>query len=85
MPTPRELADDLIGTCSTFPIPEEELETLAELTEFESLAFCCQGCGWWCSTEELNNIGPRDLCDECHGESDDCSCDECKERHSEDD
>ena len=81
--TPQELAYTLIGTCRSFPLPEEELASQQEVEEFDSLAFCCQQCGWWCSTEELNNIGPRDLCDECHLESDDCSCDECEDRRSE--
>ena len=28
--------------------------------------FWCDGCGWCCSTEELNNDGPEDLCDTCN-------------------
>jgi hypothetical protein len=63
-----DLAHDLIGTCNSFPIPSEELETTAELVEFDSLAFCCDGCGWWVSTEELYNETSRDLCQECHDE-----------------
>ena len=34
-----------------------------------SVVFCCDGCGWWCNNEELNNhTGNEELCDECLAE-----------------
>jgi hypothetical protein len=61
--TARELADELIGTCAiAFPA---ELLSEGELAKFDDLAFECEGCGWWCSTDELNNEHGEQLCDEC--------------------
>lgn len=62
--TPRQLADDLIGT-SDHAYPEELLQTKEELQEFDQYAFNCDGCGWWCDTEELNNETARNLCNDC--------------------
>lgn len=64
-----DLADDLIGTARTVVV-EEELDTQAEVEEFDALAFVCDGCGWWCSTDELNNLTAENLCDDCHVEED---------------
>lgn len=64
-----DIADEYIGTARNM-IPEEELETKDDLVEFDELAFMCDQCGWWCSTEELNNGGMLNLCDDCHGEDD---------------
>jgi hypothetical protein len=77
-----DLADELVGT-ARMCVVEEELDTSDQVDEFDMLAFVCQGCGWWCSTDELNNIGPRDLCDECHAACDDCECEDCEERRAE--
>jgi hypothetical protein len=63
--TPQELADDLIGTAN-FCTPDEELHGEGDLQEFDMLAFECDCCGWWCSADELNNEGERNLCDDCH-------------------
>lgn len=60
-----DLSDRLIGTAENC-IVEEELETADEIVEFEELAFNCSQCGWWCSTEELNNETSEDLCDDCN-------------------
>ena len=60
-----DLADRLIGTADNV-YPEEELETPDEIVEFEELAFLCGQCGWWCSTEELNNETEQDLCNDCN-------------------
>lgn len=60
-----DLADRLIGTCDNV-IVEEELETADDIVEFDSLAFLCSACGWWCSTDELNNETSEDLCDDCN-------------------
>lgn len=65
--TPQELADDLIGTCQMC-IPEEKLHGEGDLAAFDALAFECDQCGWWFSTDELHNEGERNLCDDCHEE-----------------
>lgn len=63
----EELAERLIGTCENCN-PAEELTTDTEMTAFDALAFECNVCGWWCSTEELNNGGHQNLCDECQAD-----------------
>lgn len=63
----EELAERIIGTCTSCN-PCEELETEAELAEFDALTFECNVCGWWCSTDELNNEGHQNLCDECQAD-----------------
>lgn len=63
--TPESLAEHLIGTCSNFPIPQEVFQSEADLMAFDALAFVCDCCGWWCSTDELNNETSRDFCDQC--------------------
>ena len=68
--TPQGLADRLIGTAQTC-IPEEELENAEDVESFETLAFQCDVCGWWCDVEELNNLTSRNLCEECHREETD--------------
>jgi hypothetical protein len=64
---PRELAESVIGTCNNIVDELEEL-TLEESYTFDSLVFCCDGCGWWCGTEELNNLTDEELCDQCNDE-----------------
>lgn len=66
----RDLADKLIGTCESAVI-HEEMDTDAEIAEFDELAFLCEQCDWWCSTDELNNDGPINLCDDCLNENSD--------------
>lgn len=70
--TPEELADILIGTCNPNNIdPGEALGDDTEaLAAFDELAFECESCGWWCVTEELNNEGSTNLCDDCVDEGD---------------
>lgn len=70
MTTPQELAEELIGTCNSC-VPDERLETQADVVAFDALAFECDQCGWWCSTDELNNDGPCNLCDECEPDDED--------------
>jgi len=69
----EELAERLIGTCTTCN-PHEELSTDTELHAFDALAFECSQCGWWCGTDELHNEHGQNLCDECneeeHGDGD---------------
>jgi hypothetical protein len=61
-----ELAERLIGTAGVGVIVEEELDSAEDLAEYDRLCFCCEVCGWYSSTDELNNDGPRDLCDQCN-------------------
>lgn len=68
--TPVEaVAERLIGTCvdSVESVCEEvgvNPDDIAE--ELDNLMFCCDGCGWYCSTDELNNETGEQLCDECN-------------------
>lgn len=32
-------------------------------TQVDDRVFCCDECGWWCSTDELND---GQLCDDCN-------------------
>lgn len=66
--TPTELAEELIGTAAICVVPEM-LETVEDVEAFDQLAFECDGCGWWCSTDELHNTTDDNLCDECTEES----------------
>lgn len=69
-----KVADRLVGQCmqDLDQVTEElniplEIRRSSEFTAtIDDLCFCCDGCGWWCSTEELNNEGPEDLCDDCN-------------------
>lgn len=38
--------------------------------ELDNLVFCCDECGWYCSTEELNNETDQNLCDDCNDDED---------------
>lgn len=44
-----------------------DVKTLAEIDE---KVFCCEGCGWWCSTDELHNEDDQQLCDDCEEDND---------------
>lgn len=49
-------------------IPVETRQSASYLAAVDSLCFCCDGCGWWCSTEELHNETDQNLCDDCEEE-----------------
>lgn len=49
------------------PIEERQSQHLRDLIGMD--VFWCEGCGWCCSTEELNNETNEDLCDDCDGGS----------------
>lgn len=66
----HQIADDLIGTCRS----QHEFMTQAEIDDVDlqsvlhELMFECDCCGWWHSTEELNNDEGQEygeMCDEC--------------------
>lgn len=63
----QEIADSLIGTAQSVHdvATEDECENDAVMSELYTLAFECDRCGWWASTEELNNEDDEELCDEC--------------------
>lgn len=72
--TPQEIADDLIG-CSggSRPSIEAEIEELSlqDTQEFDMIAFLCEECGWWCSTDDLRNLDGHERCNECNPENED--------------
>jgi hypothetical protein len=63
--TPAELAERLIGTCEHVDIEDELGTDVKVLTEFDSLVFLCEGCGWWCGMEEANDAHGGFVCEEC--------------------
>lgn len=83
--SPREaaerFADHVAGTASMSNIEDilEQLELppYADNSEFlqelDDKVFECDGCGWWCRTEEANDApnGCGYLCDDCNEEEDD--------------
>lgn len=66
----QEIADDLIGTPQSLhdAMTDEQTDNSALMQAVYELAFECGCCGWWASTEELNNDEGQEfdeLCDEC--------------------
>jgi hypothetical protein len=71
------VAEALIGQC--IKDIEQALEDVKHpeilddkefLQLLDDRAFCCDGCGWWCSTDELNvdeDFGDQ-FCDDCYTE-----------------
>ena len=53
-------------------LEEMGLEHLVEDVEvseqIDGEVFCCNGCGWWSSTEELHNETDENLCEQCYEE-----------------
>lgn len=65
----EDMSYELIGGCLSMAIVAERCGVDLDDALEESIlnrAFQCQGCGWWHSTEELNNLTDRELCDSCH-------------------
>ena len=65
----EDMSYELIGGCLSMAIVAERCGVDLEDALEESIlnrAFQCQGCGWWHSIEELNNLTDRELCDSCH-------------------
>lgn len=60
-----DVIHDLMGTCAT-PTEEQRLLIEADTVSFDRELFCCDQCGWWCSTDELNNETSENLCDDCN-------------------
>lgn len=65
----ERVADRLIGTCmeSIESVCEDlgidDPDSLAE--ELDGLMFVCDGCGWYCSVDELHDDTEQRLCEEC--------------------
>jgi hypothetical protein len=78
--TAQAIADRLIGTadtsevfvieemCETHELTPEECRSTEFNTARDELYFCCDQCGWYCDTEELNNETDENLCDDCNAE-----------------
>lgn len=71
----KELAEDLVGTARSLRdgmracnLEDENEEDIAVKIEEVGEIFLCDQCGWWCSMDELNNLGEEQLCDDCHSE-----------------
>lgn len=66
------IADELIGTAKSYidALEDREEGDGALETEVRELAFECDQCGWWASTEELHNDPESgqtmdEMCEEC--------------------
>ncbi len=69
----EKMAENLIGRCSAVTSADEESiqeEWTQEQREyFDTLAFLCDDCGWWCDMSECNNEeNLQGLCDQCNGD-----------------
>ena len=60
-----DLAEKLVGTCRFIDISIALNDNIHLIEEFDTLAFSCDGCGWWCDISELNNENGERFCDEC--------------------
>ena len=49
----REIAEGLVGSCDLTPNEVFEVDGFAEL--LDSMCGCCNTCGWWFDSEELND------------------------------
>lgn len=59
------LADDLEGTCNNY---ESSIElTQKQLEKLDERVRCCDGCGWWCDTNEMV-ITDEQNCQDCADE-----------------
>ncbi len=67
----EQIADALIGTPQSLlsVASYEEAENDGLMSELYTLAFECDRCGWWCSTDELNNETGEEFCDDCQSDT----------------
>lgn len=67
----HQIAEELIGTARSKwdAMTQQEIDDPTLEAALNDLMFECDCCGWWCSTEELNNNGELEafdeVCDEC--------------------
>ena len=58
------IADHLLGTCN--PLPDEVLDTEGLAEALDELVLCCETCGWWVESHEIDDSGN---CEDCAGET----------------
>ena len=66
----QQAGEELAGTCLnlTDVVSDLERDDGAFMIELDNIVFECEGCGWWCRTdEELNNESGEMLCNDCAG------------------
>lgn len=66
----QQVADDLIGTARSQHdfLSQQEIDDPTLQSKLNDLCFECDCCGWWASTDELNNDEGQqygEMCDEC--------------------
>lgn len=69
-----DIADRLVDQCmidigqaaEETNVPEELRDDADLISLVEDRVFCCDGCGWWCSVDELNTETDQQLCDDCN-------------------
>lgn len=61
----QALAEDLLGTaqCLDDFITEAEFNDLEFLKSLDAQVMCCDTCGWWVDSDEMDDYGN---CRECH-------------------
>lgn len=67
--TPQEAADDLLGSCQSLSDVVEcgEDSDQAFCEAVDALVMCCDCCGWWVETGDLDDQGN---CSDCADEAD---------------
>lgn len=60
----NRLIEELQGSAS-IPTEEQRLIIERDPDRFDAALFNCDQCGWWCSTDELNNLEGDQHCDDC--------------------
>lgn len=60
----EELAEHLQGSCESIGDEQDDWSE-EELTEFDNLVFCCDGCGWWFEAGEAVDTDDGDRCPHC--------------------
>lgn len=67
------IAEELSGTCA---IGQNSIEqrcedrglpplSIEDLAVIDELVFLCEGCGWWCGCDELDDSNDEQLCGDC--------------------
>lgn len=56
----QALADELLGTCDG--LPEHVLDDGDLASALDELVLCCECCGWWCESHEIDDRGN---CEDC--------------------
>lgn len=57
------------GALEQHDLPAAYADNETFIAALGQLCFSCDGCGWWCSTDELHNMdGVTEKCDDCTDE-----------------